>query len=132
MGNTKIRPIAMKCNQEQFDAVKSKLSNFSQIIGGFKSLGHLTNYLYGNENKIGNIYSDCAKDHERTVYETWNEEIFLNACGIETEPTYTITKDIIEKYQMKDEFPDVFEVKKKMTQEQIESELGYEIEIIQP
>lgn len=35
----------------------------------------------------------------------------FESCGIETEPTYEITKETILKYNMKDEFPDVFEVK---------------------
>jgi hypothetical protein len=55
------------------------------------------------------------------------------------EPAYTITKEQLLELEngftlpkLKQWFPDVFDVKKQMTQEQIESELGYKIEIIQP
>ncbi|WP_395045932.1 hypothetical protein [Flavobacterium sp.] len=43
--------------------------------------------------------------------EIWNCKKGYSKILTHKQPTYTITKDIIEKYQMKDEFPDVFEVK---------------------
>jgi len=117
MGNTKIIPIAMKCNQEQFEAVKGKFNeyglHFENIESDWKEWCYLKNNSEESKKKvfITNIKEDWKSRIGRKVYETWNEEIFLNACGIETQPNYTITKDTIEKYQMKDEFPDVFENK---------------------
>lgn len=80
------RAIAMKCNQEQWDAIKWKLGNYTiNSITSFSEFDYLTNFI---DNKINNINkitfkSDFKKASE--VRETWNEQIFLEACGIEKE-----------------------------------------------
>lgn len=81
----KFTPIAMKCNKEQFEAVKPKLTAYKSEIGSFKELTFLCNNLYGDNNVIANIYQSCKQDYNRIVHEEWNEEIFLKACGIEVE-----------------------------------------------
>jgi len=117
MGNNKIRPIAMKCNQEQFEAVKWKLNNIENI-SNFNEFNYLVNNLAGSFIAISNVFKSDTHRYNRIVYEIWNEEIFLNACGIETEPTYTITKEQLLELEngftlpkLKQWFPDVFEVK---------------------
>jgi hypothetical protein len=120
MGNTKIRPIAMKCNQEQFEAVKWKLNNI-QITDNdinFMSYPYLVNTFKGDGKTGIGTYDKSMVRVNQEIHETWNEEIFLNACGIETEPTYTITKEQILELEngftlpkLKQWFPDVFEVK---------------------
>lgn len=99
------KPLAMKCTQEQFDAVKGKLENIVEL-SDFNSQRYLTNKFRGRES-ISNINTDLD-DCGREIHETWNEKIFLEACGIENEEDYRITKEMILKYEMKDEFPEVF------------------------
>jgi hypothetical protein len=80
-----MKAIAMKCTQEQFDAIKDKLVGMKiNGIIGFKDCGYLvTNY--GGEEYISNLPKSFVMNNNREIHETWNEEIFLNACGIETE-----------------------------------------------
>lgn len=77
------RAIAMKCNQEQWDAVKGKLvgceiNEFN--IDSFLQYKYLVNDYEEKEFNIGNT----MMHKKREVHETWNEQIFLEACGIET------------------------------------------------
>ena len=109
----KITPIAMKCNKEQFEAIKPKLEGIEiYSVTCFNEFPYLINYDNGIE--LSNIDKYTFKNkiiHAEEIHETWNERIFLQACGIETEETFEITKETIIKYKMKDEFPEVFEVK---------------------
>ena len=107
-------PIAMLCNKEQFEAIKPKLKGIViNSVNRFNYYPYLTN-TDGNSDTINNItkkgFGYLWRRFEN-IYETWNERIFLEACGIETEETFEITKETIIKYKMKDEFPEVFEVK---------------------
>lgn len=109
-------PIAMKCNKEQFEAIKPKLENFEKEIGGFGGLPYLTNFLRGIENNIRNIFESCKGDYNREVHEEWNEKVFLQACGIETEQEYKITKSQLLKLKdgyktekLREWFPEAFE-----------------------
>ena len=105
-------PIAMKCNKEQFEAIKPKLKGIKiRCIYNFNKLNYLVNNEAGDPFVIYNTGKSGSKRYDREVHKTWNERIFLNACGIETEETFEITKETILKYKMKDEFPEVFEVK---------------------
>lgn len=80
------RPISMKCSQEQFDAVKDKLAGCTiDSINHFVNYPFLINSRYSKQNNITNYL--CPNDTSE-VHETWNEEIFLNACGIETEKIF--------------------------------------------
>lgn len=104
------RPIAMRCNQEQFKSVKYKLEKHG-IPFGTCHLSILYPYLINHHAaddslEIGNYKPSPATKY---TYETWNEKIFLEACGIEVEETFTISKETILKYDMREEFPDVFE-----------------------
>src|SRR5690606_32251225 len=79
------KPIAMKCTQEQFDAVKPKLTNCKiGYVSNLEDMPYLVNNADNEPLKVYNLNSrkEC---YNRTVYEEWNEEIFLKACGIEVE-----------------------------------------------
>lgn len=78
---TKFTPIAMKCNQEQFEAIKPKLLLPIFNISDFNLDKYLTNF-YDESKIISNVINISGK---HSIYETWNEEIFLKACGIEVE-----------------------------------------------
>ncbi len=78
------KPIAMKCTKEQFDAIKYKLVGCEiEFMGSFEIYEYLTNIYNGYS--VSNILENWKNSNNREVHETWNEEIFLNACGIETE-----------------------------------------------
>ncbi len=78
-------PITMRCTQEQFEAIKPKLEGcLFWAIDDFNVYNYLINHVGGDKKVITNTDGYFLKtDHNRTVYEEWNEEIFLKACGIE-------------------------------------------------
>lgn len=83
------KAIAMKCTQEQFDSVKGKLIGCKiSGISDFLEMEYLINNRSNEENSITNYLDIDKYERGRTVYETWNEQIFLNACGIETEKIF--------------------------------------------
>jgi hypothetical protein len=104
----KFKAIAMKCNEEQFKAIEPKLLADGCMIENISLLDrypYLTNNYQGGDYRISNIGNDVKDQKNREAHEQWNEEVFLEACGIET---FTITKDTALKYEMKEEFPQLF------------------------
>lgn len=121
-------PIVMKCNKEQFEAIRPKLEKSGIMIKDLYDEWAIYSYLvnnYSNEpNTITNVCSSGKQANDRVVYGKWDEKVFLEACGIEIEPEYKITKDqilelkelalnskpasIVEKLQ--ELFPEVLEV----------------------
>ena len=90
------KPIAMKCNQEQFDAIRPKLKKAGCKIdssNGFETYPYLVNNKIGNKNNITNYCKSDANSYNRTVYKEWNEKLFLECCGIETTPTLEEVKE---------------------------------------
>lgn len=89
-------PIAMHCNKEQFEAIKPKLKGVKiGCVSNFNEWNYLVNNEYGDHFVICNTGKSGSKRYNREIHETWNERIFLNACGIETEETFEITKEQI-------------------------------------
>lgn len=118
---TKFTAVAMRCNQEQFEAIKPKFKNtkwkvLSDIMVNFEVDAYLVNNY--KKNKIVNIHETCKAYHNRTVYETWNEATFLRACGIEAAEPLTVSKEFILeahnsacstwKRKLEEKFPSVF------------------------
>lgn len=114
---TKFTPIAMRCNKEQFKTIKPKLKKF--IVGGisnFEDMPYLINNRFSEQNNITNYKKEDLD--VKTIYETWDEETFLRACGIEVEETFTVSKEfILEAYnsacttwkrKLEEKFPSVF------------------------
>ena len=80
------KPIAMKCTQEQFEAIKPKLKNCRVTdISGFYTHPYLINYRRKEEKNLTNYFKNTSDMYGLEVHEEWNEEIFLKACGIEVE-----------------------------------------------
>lgn len=73
------RPIAMKCTQEQFDSIKYKI-NESFMINKFDEYPYLINNF---ADKLGYISNTCEPIFNSEVHEEWDEQVFLEACGIE-------------------------------------------------
>ena len=82
-------PIAMKCNKEQFEAIKPYINKeglrLKHISEYFDRADYLCNFAWGEKETISNFTTSDYKNFNREVHETWNEHIFLNACGIEKE-----------------------------------------------
>lgn len=78
----------MRCNQKQFDAIFPKLHGRVEELPSLRineeEKMYLVNNLYGNPGRIASIKSNTSKEFGRAVHETWNEEIFLDACNIST------------------------------------------------
>ena len=72
--------IAMKCNQDQWDSIKDKLVNY-HLITNFDKSNYLTNCY--KDSTITNLDYGYASAWVDEIYEEWNEQVFLNACGIE-------------------------------------------------
>lgn len=82
------KAIAMRCSQEQFDAIEPKLVGQEielSVHSGFEDFPYLTNPYKGIATHVGNYK---IPDTLRDVYETWNEKVFLEACGIVVFPTH--------------------------------------------
>jgi hypothetical protein len=79
-----MKAIAMQCTQEQFNAIKDKLVGCEpERITDFNHSDYLTNAF--QRGIITNLSKYFASIWTINIHETWNEEIFLNACRIETE-----------------------------------------------
>ncbi len=72
--------IAMRCSQEQWDSIKDKLVKV-ELITSFNKANYLIN-CYRNSN-ITNLEYGYASAWADEIYDEWNEQVFLEACGIE-------------------------------------------------
>jgi len=81
------KAISMLCTQEQFIQLKPKLKNcqISDISGNFNSFCYLVNNFRNTNNNIANVGREDCQNSGREVFETWNENTFLAACGIKIE-----------------------------------------------
>jgi len=80
------RPIAMRCNQEQFDSIKYRIPKdrlFS--ITEFKKETYLVIFEDGSITN-GNV----SLVYDTEIHETFNADIFLEACGVEVEKVFMI------------------------------------------
>lgn len=78
----KFRPIAMRCNKEQFEAVKGKLVGCCLVgVSNFTKNIYLVNNFLGAKLNISNVTYPSVND--RQVFEEWNEKTFLEYCGIQ-------------------------------------------------
>jgi len=118
-------PIAMKCTQEQFKEIKPILEKYFTknrfgVIGIFDSWRYLFNNFTSIRSDERLLTNRNLSDVENEiVYNEWNTEIFLKACGIvETEPTTKVRNSVLLKLAdnnsyseeiLKKEFPQLFE-----------------------
>jgi hypothetical protein len=93
------RPIAMRCTQEQFDSIKDRINISIISISNFDWWPYLA---FFQDNVVTNSkieYLHTAGIEE--IHETFNADIFLEACGVEVE------KPIIQTRIMGGEWSDV-------------------------
>lgn len=87
------RSIAMKCTQEQFDSIKVLLDNVV-LLDDFKDCPYIVNNLGGIFGVFSNVDKYMKNELDREVYEEWNAQIFLEACGIINVGRYDIYQEI--------------------------------------
>lgn len=87
------KPIAMRCTQEQFEDIREELKEIQSTDSMFSLLDfpYLTNY-YNYVFNIGSIRNNMIQNKVE-IYEQWDKNIFLEACGIETKPTLEEVKE---------------------------------------
>ena len=80
----KFTPIAMKCTQEDWESIRDEISKYKEI--GLSQTFKEFNFLVNNWNGKG-IVANCYETHSRVrkskIYEKFDANIFLNACGID-------------------------------------------------
>lgn len=79
------KAIAMKCTEEQFNTIKPILSTNGHepiAITRFHDESYLVNNLDGNKMRISNIGRSEVYSYDRTIYNEWNQDKFLEYCGI--------------------------------------------------
>ena len=82
----KFKPIAMRCNQQQYDDIKQILLNNGckcRLDGTFINYPYLVNNYNDVNNHINHVYDHTKNTFRRTVFEIWNKNTFLEYCGIE-------------------------------------------------
>lgn len=87
------KPIAMKCTEEQFNAIKPILeANGGRIycIQMFSNAPYLVNNLDSIPMCISNVSDSRMGKNGRTVFEEWNQDTFLEYCGIEKQTEKTM------------------------------------------
>ena len=128
-----IRPISMKCTQENWDDVKPILeknglqhykftagyswNDFDPINGleyyaidSFLDYSYITNKYHGVIGLISNILSDDKDLFGREVYEEWDKNVFLNACGI-TETVNQASECMSKAIEKETSFPEKWCIK---------------------
>lgn len=90
MNKPTFRPIAMRCNREQFESVRDILSKggmeIDNISNNWDDLTYLVNNYDGKSKIVTNAYSTAKKYYDRTVFEEWDKDTFLEYCGIQSLP----------------------------------------------
>jgi len=87
------KPIAMKCTEEQFNAIRPILKAKDARmydIGSFNHFPYLVNNLDNDQGLISNVLERRKDLRERTVFEEWNQDTFLEYCGIEKQTEKTM------------------------------------------
>ena len=78
----------MRCTQEQFEAIKPKLvgMDITDTCFDLNEYPYLTNDFNGIG--IGSRSKDIIGKDDGIIIGTWDEQVFLEACGIETEKIF--------------------------------------------
>lgn len=83
------RPIAMRMSQMQYDSIKDKIGIDEYSVTNFNLYPYLVNFDKKglvNLNKGGTWLAYWNQNPE--IHETFNADIFLEACGVEVEKVW--------------------------------------------
>lgn len=79
-----IRPIAMRCDKHQFEEIRPILESnkFDVRWNEGRAVNYLINNYMGILGDIRNLLGSNKFFEDRTVFEEWNKDIFLEYCGL--------------------------------------------------
>jgi len=86
-----MRPIAMRCTQEQFDSIKDRITLPINSVTDFKRYSYLINFDEGISNIKQSYCFSNFWDQNPEIHETFDANIFLEACDIEVEKVFELT-----------------------------------------
>ena len=81
----KFAPIAMKCTREDWESIKSFIPKKlirKDVYSNFNVTDYIS-YITNDYNKEGKICSTISPECQEKIYEKFDANIFLNACGID-------------------------------------------------
>lgn len=86
----------MRCNQQQFDAIKPKLEQIEGFkikdISNFEDNCYLVNNYDSYDGIVSNLPDGTKGRYNRIVYKKWDEQIFLEACRYKSKDNKPMTK----------------------------------------
>jgi hypothetical protein len=80
-----VEEISMKCTREQYESIIHLVGKLTQI-----SNDDFVNWKYLNNYRDGTVFM-YDKSRDRIIYETFDKDIFLKACGIKVKKDKTKT-----------------------------------------
>jgi len=108
-----MRPIAMRCNQEQFDSIKDRI-NLPISESVFRFSGLRDSYLTNDYNGAGEVKYTLSPECHKEIHETFNADIFLEACGVEVEKVWESSEmEFLSKLGVWSDFAYDFKVRLK-------------------
>jgi len=80
----KFTPIAMKCTQEDWESIKDEILKHKEfeLNENFEECTFLVNNWNG-KGIVANCYETHSRVRKSKIYEKFDANIFLNACGID-------------------------------------------------
>lgn len=85
MSRGKVKPIAMRCSQEQFDGIRKEIVKAKLWIvkvTNFEEYPYLVNNFNDTLGSIANLSERAIDYHRREIFEEWDAETFLRYCKI--------------------------------------------------
>jgi hypothetical protein len=86
MNESKMKPIAMRCNEVQFNDIKSILIDNLLTVSSISPFGGdciLVNNRFGTLGMVTNYENSYVNnDHNREYFDKWDKDTFLKYCGI--------------------------------------------------
>ena len=94
MDESKMKPIAMRCNEAQFNDIKSILIDNLLTVSSISPFDivdcMLVNNRFGTLGLVTNYEIDQGSNDEcgREYFDEWDKDTFLKYCGIEIKPEF--------------------------------------------
>jgi hypothetical protein len=81
-----MKPIAMKCTPEQWESIKHHFEEYDETgVNNWNFAPYLVNNYDHPRMMIGNVIEESKNKYNRTVFEEWDANTFLEYCDIKPE-----------------------------------------------
>ena len=81
-----MKPIAMKCTPEQWESIKHHFEEYDETGVNYWNIApYLVNNYDHPRMMIGNVIEESKNKYNRTVFEEWDANTFLEYCDIKPE-----------------------------------------------